>query len=95
MIDSMRARLRRSIVREWHEDVAHVLAQLGDEPQSLTEEEALSERGRDVAFVAKKLTKEPADQARNRLAVVEIAHCLTPMYTAPQTGERSGLAARD
>jgi hypothetical protein len=73
MMVLMRARLRRSIVREWHEDIAHVLAQLGDEVQSLTEEEALSERDIEVALVAKKLTKESADQAPTRLAVVEIA----------------------
>ena len=74
MIVSMSARLRsKSRSASGEELVAHVLAQFGDEPQPLGEEEALGERRGDVALVAKEAAKEPAHQAGNRLAVVDVA----------------------
>ena len=60
-------------VGQRQEDVAHVLAQFGDEAQALTEEEALRERRRDVAFVAKEASKEPKNETGNELAVVGVA----------------------
>jgi hypothetical protein len=50
-----------------------VLAEFGDEPQPLAEEEPLSEGYGDIAFVAKELPKEPTDQAWNRSSIVETA----------------------
>jgi len=64
---------QEQFVGERQEDVAHVLAQVRDEAQALRKEELLSQRRRDVAFVAKEFAKEPMDHAWNRLAVVEIA----------------------
>src|SRR5262245_44972609 len=60
-------------IGEFEELLAHILAQFGDEPQSLPEEEALSERRGDVALVAKEASKESTDEAWNGLAIVGIA----------------------
>jgi hypothetical protein len=68
-----RALAQEQVVRERDEDVAHVLAQLGDESQLRLKEEALSERGGDGALVAKEASKELVDQAWNGLAVVAVA----------------------
>ena len=68
-----RAFAQEQLVGEGHEDVVHVLAELGDQPETLLEEELLSERGRDVAFISEEASKEPADQHRNRTAVVGVA----------------------
>jgi len=60
-------------IGEGQQEVAHVLAQFGDEAQPLLQEELLSERGGDVALVAEEAPKEPVDQHRNRTAVIGVA----------------------
>lgn len=60
-------------IGECEELLAHVLAQFRDEPQSVGDQEALSERGGDVALIAKEASKELTDEAWNGLAIVGIA----------------------
>jgi len=64
---------QEQLVGVGQDDVAPVLAQLGDEPEALREEELLSEGRGDVALVRKEFAKEPMDQARNWSSAVEIA----------------------
>src|SRR5215472_15388869 len=60
-------------IGEREELLPHVLAQLGDEAQSLIEEEVLGQRRGNVALVAKELAKEPTHQARHRTTIVGVA----------------------
>jgi|SRR5690242_736383 len=52
---------------------AHVLAQFGDELETLREQELFSERRREIALITKELAEEATYQAGNGLAVVGIA----------------------
>jgi hypothetical protein len=64
---------QEQMVCEGHDDFVHVLAQLGDESQPLAKKELLSERCRDVAFVAEKPSEEATNQAWNGLPIAGIA----------------------
>ena len=66
---------QQEVVQELPESVAHILPQLGDEPQFLGDQEALGERRGDVAFVGTELAKEMMDQP--------------PMARSPRSDERS------
>lgn len=63
---------QEQLVAQVHEDVAHVLAPLGDEPHSVLEEELFGQWLGDVALVADELAEQPPDEARDRLAVVHV-----------------------
>src|SRR5690606_15219142 len=60
-------------VGEVEELVAHVLAQFGDQAESVDDQETFSERRRDVALVAKVATDEMSYQARNWPSIVGVA----------------------
>jgi len=62
---------QEQLVGERHEGVAHILAQVRDEPEALGEEELLSERRGEVALVGKEFAKELMGEARNWSSVVE------------------------
>src|SRR5689334_3423472 len=53
-------------VGDIHQDVAHILASLGDEPHAMRDEKLLHQRLGDVALVAEELAEESPDQARDR-----------------------------
>ena len=68
-----RAFAQEQLVGEIHEHIAHILAQLGDEPEALRKEELLGEWRGDVALVAKKASEEPTDQVGNWPPIVGVA----------------------
>jgi hypothetical protein len=57
-------------IGEGHKNVAHILAQFGDEPQPVAKEQLLSKRRRDVALVPKEASKESSGHARNGTTVI-------------------------
>ncbi len=54
-------------------DIAHVLAQFGDEAHPVGDQELLDQGLRDVALIAEEATEQPTDQAGHRTAVVGVA----------------------
>src|SRR4029077_15789608 len=72
-----RALAQQQPVGELKELVAHVLAQFGDEAQSLGEQEALGERRGDIALVAKEASEKATCQARHWTPVVGVARSET------------------
>jgi hypothetical protein len=64
---------QQQVISEREEPVAHVLAQLGNQPQPLFKEQPLSEWSRDRARVTEQSAKEAADQTRHGTSVVGIA----------------------
>ena len=64
---------QEQLVGHGQQAVAHVLAQLGDEVQTLARQELLGQRLGDVAPVAEELAEEAPDQAGNGAAVVDVA----------------------
>ena len=60
-------------VRELDELITHVLAQLGDETESLGDQKALGERRGDVALVPKEASEEAAHQAGHWPPIVGVA----------------------
>lgn len=64
---------QQELIAEIHEDIAHILAQLGDELDALCDEQVFDERLRNIAFVADEFAKEATDQGGNWLAIIDIA----------------------
>src|SRR5262245_254532 len=59
-------------VGEVEELIAHVLAQFGDEPQPVAQEQSLSQRSRDIARVAKETSEEALRETWYRTTVVGV-----------------------
>lgn len=64
---------QEKLITQRQQPVAHILAQLGDQPQSMLHEERFGQGLRDVAFVGEELAKEATDEAGQRGAVVGVA----------------------
>lgn len=75
-------------VGELEELVAHVLAQFGDEAQSVGEQEAFGERRGDIALVAKELAEELAEETPR-----QAGHWPSVVGIAGSETEREQLAA--
>jgi len=76
---------QEQLIGERHEDIAHFLAQLGDEPQILLKEQALSKRGGEGVFVAKELAKEPTDKRGTGLRSSLLTGVRQTASSAPQS----------
>jgi len=64
---------QKQAICQGQKNMAHVLAQFGDEAQSLGDQELLGEGLRDVAFIAEEATEKPVNQAMHRTTVVGVA----------------------
>jgi hypothetical protein len=63
---------QKQAICQGQKNMAHVLAQFGDEAQSLGDQELLGEGLRDVVFIAEEATEKPVNQAMHRTTVVGV-----------------------
>ena len=67
-----RALAQQELVGGGKDLLPHVLADLGDQRESLGREEVLGERLGDLAAIAKELAEEATRQSGNRAAVIDV-----------------------